>query len=89
MEEALDYVLHMELAIENQFKRIKSITKSLSTYNPSITPKYINTTKALPLPNSNRSTIIEQRRALGQCFKYGEKYFSGHQCKLKTHMLLG
>jgi hypothetical protein len=32
---------------------------------------------------------MEQRRALGQCFKCGDKYFPGHQCKVKVQMLLG
>ncbi|XP_020082482.1 uncharacterized protein LOC109706087, partial [Ananas comosus] len=28
--------------------------------------------------------LIEQRRAAGQCFKCGDKYHPGHQCKNKT-----
>jgi Retroviral aspartyl protease len=27
--------------------------------------------------------------ALGQCFKCGERYFPGHQCKIKLQMLMG
>ena len=32
---------------------------------------------------------MEQCRALGLCFKCGEKYYPGHQCKVKVNMLLG
>jgi Retroviral aspartyl protease/Ty3 transposon capsid-like protein len=89
LEEALEYALQMEMTSDNQYKRIKNNTKPMSTYKPSLNPKNISTTKTLPLPNFNRNTLIEQRRALGQYFKCGEKYFPGHQCKLKAHMLLG
>lgn len=34
-----------------------------------------------------RNNLIEQRRALGLCFKCGEKYYPGHQCKGKVNML--
>jgi Retroviral aspartyl protease/Ty3 transposon capsid-like protein len=89
LEEALEYALQMEMTSDNQYKRIKNNTKPMSTYNPSTNPKNISTTKTFPLPNPNRNTLIEQRRALGQCFKCGDKYFPGHQCKLKAHMMLG
>jgi hypothetical protein len=39
--------------------------------------------------NLNRSTILDQRRALGQCFKCGDRYFPGHQCRVKLQMLMG
>jgi Retroviral aspartyl protease len=32
---------------------------------------------------------MDQRRALGLCFKCGDKYYPGHQCKIKLQMLLG
>jgi hypothetical protein len=44
--------------------------------------------KSVPLHHS-KPNLIEQRRALGQCFKCEKKYFFGHQCKIKIEMLVG
>jgi hypothetical protein len=32
--------------------------------------------------------LIEHRRALGLCFKCGEKYYPGHHCNVKVHMMI-
>jgi hypothetical protein len=35
-----------------------------------------------------KNALMDHRRALGLCFKCGEKYYSGQQCKVKVHMLI-
>jgi Retroviral aspartyl protease len=88
VDEAWEYALYMENATENQYKKFKTVTKSI----PSITAPHTKvqyppktTTPAI----TNRNTLIEQRRALGQCFKCGERYYPGHQCKTKAYVLVG
>lgn len=36
-----------------------------------------------------KSTLWEQGRALGLCFKFGKEYHQGHQRKVQMQMLLG
>jgi Ty3 transposon capsid-like protein len=81
LDAAYDYVSQMEIAVDTQFRRFQTIPKPI----PVSVPHKVTTT---PSPNRNNA-LIEQRRALGQCFKCGDKYFSGHQCKIKVQMLLG
>nr|CAD1830585.1 unnamed protein product [Ananas comosus var. bracteatus] len=56
---------------------------SITTNRTSETPKYytskFNTERAFP----NRQ-LIEQRRAAGLCFKCGDRYFPGHQCRTQS-----
>jgi Retrotransposon gag protein len=81
VEEALEYALYVEEANECQFKKFKSVPRVPFTINS--VPLKQNTKKfpALmgkkPAPMINKN-LIEQRRALGQCFKCGDKYFPGH-----------
>jgi hypothetical protein len=92
VEEALEYALYVEEANECQFKKFKCVPRVSFTVN--LVPLKQNTEKVpavlgkQPAPMFNKS-LIEQRRALGQCFKYGDKYFPGHQCKIKVQMLIG
>lgn len=94
LEEAFEYALHMESATDNQYKRFKGITKVSSIQ--SSTSVQNNRDKA-PMSGQRvnsgnfhtRNALVDQRRALGLCFKCGEKYFRGHQCKIEVQMLLG
>jgi Retroviral aspartyl protease len=89
LEEAFEYAVYMEQATESQLKRLQYSVKPVqppvpfkfSDKNPYVPPK-VATAPSKP-------TLIEQRRALGQCFKCGEKYFPEHQCKIKIQMLVG
>jgi hypothetical protein len=38
--------------------------------------------------SSKKNALIEHRRVLGLYFKCAEKYYLGHQCKIKVYMLL-
>jgi Retroviral aspartyl protease len=92
VEEALEYALYVEEANECQFKKFKSVPRVPFTVNS--VPLKQNTEKfpailgKQPTPMINKN-LIEQRRALGQCFKCGDKYFPEHQCKIKVQMLIG
>jgi hypothetical protein len=61
--------------------------------NSVITSRNSSEKQTAPAPKSlvpvNNRALMEQRRALGQCFKCGDKYFPDHQCKVKIQMLLG
>jgi hypothetical protein len=35
-----------------------------------------------------KNALMDHRRALGSCFKCGEKYYLGYQYKVKVHMLI-
>lgn len=37
----------------------------------------------IPVPNSQNNQLFEYRRSNGLCYKCGEKYQLGHQCKPK------
>jgi Retrotransposon gag protein len=84
-EAALEYALYIESATDCQYKKIK-VSNKLPSY-PSISySKIINDKLPVKLvlpPTNPKHTLIEQRRALGKCFKCGERYFFGHQCKVK------
>jgi Retroviral aspartyl protease len=81
----------MESATECQYKRLKQSTKFNPYNNVSMAKTKSDTipAKAQTSPITPKPSLINQRRALGQCFKCGEMYFSGHQCKVKLHMLMG
>jgi Retroviral aspartyl protease/Ty3 transposon capsid-like protein len=90
LEEVYEYASYLEQATDSQLRRLRYSTK------PIISPQQITTPEknSLPPPKSvlihpSKPSLIEQRRALGQCFKCGEKYFPGHQCKFKIQMLVG
>jgi hypothetical protein len=92
LEEALEYALHMESATDTQFKRLKSQSKFAPS--SSFVPK--NPERSNPLPSrapitrsNQKNNLIDQRRVLGLCFKCGERYYPGHQCKVKLQLLLG
>jgi Retrotransposon gag protein len=90
---AYEYALYMESAVEIQQKRWRTNNKVPLT--TSVFPKAYNDKgpSAATKPNSGnattKSTLIDQRRALGLCFKCGDKYYPGHQCKFKIQMLQG
>jgi hypothetical protein len=82
--------LYLEQATYSQLKRLRYSTK------PVLAPQQLKPPEktSLPPPKSvplhrSKPSLIEQRRVLGQYFKCGEKYFPGHQCKIKIQMLVG
>jgi hypothetical protein len=87
LEGAVEYGFYMESAIENQFKRLRG-TNRMAVLSNQIQPKANPNSKPFTTTVINKPSIIEQRRALGQCFKCGDRYYPGHQCKLKIHMIL-
>jgi hypothetical protein len=46
-------------------------------------------TKSVINKENSRNAMVEHRRALGLCFKCGEKFYFGHQCKDKIHIIIG
>jgi Retroviral aspartyl protease len=92
IDEAFDYALHVEETVECQSKKFKGSSKfpipvvpNPSRSAPDKTSSYSPHKPVFVGPNK---ALIEQRRALGQCFKCGEMYFPGHQCKVKVQMLI-
>jgi hypothetical protein len=67
-------------AVESQLRKFKFNSK----------PYPVNvTTKPQNQPSLSKNTLMDQRRLLGLCFKCGEKYYLGRQCRVKVQMLLG
>jgi Retroviral aspartyl protease len=87
LDSAFECAFHMEGAFDTQYRKIKFLYKP----TPSPTSVLIKPNPQIPkFPSpGNRTTLIEQRRSLGQCFKCGDKYFPDHQCKVKVQILLG
>jgi Retroviral aspartyl protease len=81
----------MEGAVESQYRKLKTFSKApvISQQTKSSGHLQAPPIKLVPALPLSRKALIEQRRALGQCFKRGDKYFPGHQCKIKVQMLLG
>jgi Retroviral aspartyl protease len=80
LEDAYDHALNLEGAVESQMRKIKFNSK----------PYPVNvTTKPQNQPSLSKNTLMDQRRLLGLCFKCGEKYYPGHQCRVKVQILLG
>jgi Retroviral aspartyl protease/Ty3 transposon capsid-like protein len=80
LEDAYDHALNLEGAVESQMRKIKFNSKP---YPVNVTNKPQNQ------PSLSKNTLMDQRRLLGLCFKCGEKYYPGHQCRVKVQMLLG
>jgi Reverse transcriptase (RNA-dependent DNA polymerase)/Retroviral aspartyl protease/Retrotransposon gag protein len=92
VDAALEYAQYMESATETQLKRMKSTVRSFPTpqaVNRVSEKGHFSGHKGTPTTVNQRGTLMDQRRALGLCFKCGEKYYPGHQCKIKLQMLLG
>jgi Ty3 transposon capsid-like protein len=92
IEEAFESALHVEDALESQSRKFKFASKSSPVVFPNntkVTHEKSNFQLHKPLPIQPNKSLIEHRRALGQCFKCGERYFPGHQCRVKIQMLIG
>jgi RNase H-like domain found in reverse transcriptase/Reverse transcriptase (RNA-dependent DNA polymerase)/Integrase zinc binding domain/Retroviral aspartyl protease/Ty3 transposon capsid-like protein/Integrase core domain/Chromo (CHRromatin Organisation MOdifier) domain len=87
LDETFEYALQMESALDTQLKKLKAVNKPsmcvAPVAKPNVTPPV---TKSF---GNTRNVLVEQRRALGLCFKCGERYYPGHQCKIKVQMLMG
>jgi hypothetical protein len=91
---AYQYAKHMEIALDYQNKRNKPVYKSMTVSFQTNVKNHIPRDK--PEENilvlskeQSKNALIEHRRALGLYFKCAEKYYLGHQCKIKVYMLLG
>lgn len=93
LTDAYELSLHIETASENQCKKMRNSPKAIINFNTHTRTNFernkLMAPKADNAGTSTRNTLIDQRRALGLCYKCGEKYYPGHQCKVKVHMLLG
>ncbi|XP_039062791.1 uncharacterized protein LOC120207396 [Hibiscus syriacus] len=75
-----------ELANEIETKRYKVHTRSFAYTSQNIQPKNLNTglvTKTSPLNSNITQSLVEYRRTHNLCFKCGEKFTPGHQCKVR------
>jgi hypothetical protein len=92
--DAYQYAKHMEVALDFQFGNTQYFVENLeketlmSDKSNGARNSYEETNLAINKENS-RNARVEHRRALGLCFKCGEKYYFGHQCKVKIHMMIG
>jgi Retrotransposon gag protein len=77
LEDAFDYALHMDSALDSQLRKFIS--------NNRVTP-ILHPLKPSPIPNSTKNTLMDQKCL---CFKCEEKYFLIHQCKVKVQMSMG
>ncbi|XP_039003082.1 uncharacterized protein LOC120129711 [Hibiscus syriacus] len=74
-----------ELSVEFQNRRVRSSFKTPPYPNPLYTSKtntLIVPTKPTSVPNQKQS-LMDYRRINNLCFRCGEKYFPGHQCKTR------
>jgi hypothetical protein len=94
LDKAFEYALYMESAYETQMKNLRPTTRFNPGHitNSMKTPvdKHVSSNPKMMLPTNNpKHVMFEQRKALGQCFKCGDRYFLGHQYKIKLQMLMG
>ncbi|GMI79894.1 hypothetical protein HRI_001658700 [Hibiscus trionum] len=73
-----------ELATEIETKKLKYVPRT-NSYNTQYTNQ-----KATPIPQkqvtispNNKQSLVDYRRTHNLCFKCGEKFTPGHQCKTK------
>jgi hypothetical protein len=91
---AYQYAKHMKVALDFHFGNTQPFVENLekrtsvSDRSTSARNSYEETKPVINKENS-RNVMVEHRRALGLCFKCGEKYYPGHQCKVKIHMMIG
>jgi Ty3 transposon capsid-like protein len=74
LDDAFDFALHMESALDSQLKQLKL-------------PPRGTTSAMMPKPalhQNSKNNLLDQRQLLGLCFKCGEKYFPGHHCKVNV-----
>jgi Retroviral aspartyl protease len=88
------YARHMEVALDFQLKRNRAMVKLFghtSNTHFKILPykDKAEEVRVNPEKKNSKNALMEHRRSLGLCFKCGEKYYPGHQCKVKVHMLIG
>jgi hypothetical protein len=73
MEVVLDFQFgNTQPFVENLEKRTLVSDRSTGERNS------YEETKPVINKENPRNTMVEHRRALGLCFKYGEKYYPGH-----------
>jgi Reverse transcriptase (RNA-dependent DNA polymerase)/Retroviral aspartyl protease/Retrotransposon gag protein len=88
------YARHMEAALDFQIKRnrimVKPFGQTGNTHFKTLPYKdKAEEIRVNPEKENSKNALMEHRRSLGLCFKCGEKYYPGHQCKVKVHMLIG
>jgi Retroviral aspartyl protease/Retrotransposon gag protein len=91
--DVFQYAKHMEVALDFHSRRNKPVFKSgsVNSFTPPRVPvsrERVEEGKLLTNKENNKNALIEHRRALGLCFKCGEKYYPGHQCRIKVHMMV-
>ncbi|XP_078166791.1 uncharacterized protein LOC144561645 isoform X2 [Carex rostrata] len=91
--DAFEQARHMEIALNYQAKKNKAgfkVNQSVPQNQMKLVtdkPRVFDDKPVNAVP-TQKNALIEQRRALGLCFKCGDKYYPGHQCKIKVHMLV-
>ncbi|KAL4351905.1 hypothetical protein GQ457_06G037700 [Hibiscus cannabinus] len=74
-----------ELSLEIEAKRLKPKSYTYSNQNPF--PKNWNPNPPTPQKttthNTTKQSLLEYRRSHNLCFKCGDKFSPGHQCKIK------
>ncbi|KAJ3690878.1 hypothetical protein LUZ61_020042 [Rhynchospora tenuis] len=93
LEEAYEYALQYEETQDTQQKRMKNWSKP-TTLQPYSNVKKNNVEpkkewssqnyKPWQTDNQSKNKTMEQKKALGLCYKCNERYYPGHQCTLKT-----
>ena len=97
VREAAEKARLQELTLEAIFKKNKSMAKSSTMGGPF---SGVNLKAMVPVVTTggqkggfnagpNRSTTLDQRRMLGLCFRCGEKYSPGHQCRRQLFKMEG
>jgi hypothetical protein len=83
----------MEIVLDYQQKRNKPVYKNpalplVNGVKNNFLKEKREEVKPVTVKEQTRNSLIDQRRALGLCFKCAEKYYPGHQCKVKVHMMV-
>jgi Retrotransposon gag protein len=92
LETTMEYATYVKSAVEQQYKKWKGTNRFVP--HSMVSPKYPDKTstthsKGVPFSGPAKRSLMDQRRALGLCFRCGEKYHPGHQCKVKLQILMG
>lgn len=83
---AVEKARHQEKVLESTTKGKAQWGKgTMLVNNVGENPTYVTGHKGIggDVSNNNNNRLFETRRAQGLCYKRGDKYYMGHQCKPK------
>jgi hypothetical protein len=99
LKEAYKLARQVERSLESHNRMLRPVVKPYFQNSSHFKTIKSREDQSVPVPTAlNRSTdptnpkplTLDQKKAMGLCFKCGDKFFSGHKCKIKAlHLLEG